>query len=44
MLMDLKRPILSGDKINFTFKTDHGEQTFELTAKVSAGGDEDYKG
>ncbi|MEN9731192.1 MAG: hypothetical protein RL488_502 [Actinomycetota bacterium] len=44
MLMDLKKPILSGDKITFTFKTDHGEQTLELTAKASAGGDENYKG
>lgn len=42
MLMNLKKPILAGDKINFTFKTDHGEQAFELTAKESAGGDEEY--
>lgn len=43
MLMDLKQPILAGDKINFTFAFDDGsEQTFELTAKVSDGGDEKY--
>ena len=42
MLMNLKKPILAGDKINFTFKTDRGEQSFELTAKESAGGDEEY--
>lgn len=42
MLMNLKKPILAGDKIIFTFKTDHGEQAFELTAKESAGGDEEY--
>lgn len=44
MLMNLKKAIVSGDKINFTFKTDHGEQSFELTAKPSAGGDEHYSG
>ena len=42
MLMNLKKPILTGDKITFTFVTDHGKQTFELTAKDSAGGDETY--
>ena len=42
MLMNLKKPILTGDKIKFTFVTDHGKQTFELTAKDSAGGDETY--
>jgi copper(I)-binding protein len=43
MLMNLTRPIVVGDKINFTFKFDGApEQTFELTAKESAGGDETY--
>ena len=42
MLMDLVKPIVVGDKVTFTFVTDHGKQTFELTAKESAGGDETY--
>ncbi len=43
MLMDLAKPIVAGDKITFTFAFDDGsEQTFELTAKVSDGGDEEY--
>jgi hypothetical protein len=43
MLMNLKKPIVSGDKVNFTFAFDDGsEQAFELTAKVSDGGDEEY--
>ena len=43
MIMDLKKPILSGDKITFTVKFDGAEsQTLTLTAKESAGGDETY--
>ena len=43
MLINLKKPILAGDKVNFTFAVDDGsEQEFELTAKVSDGGDEEY--
>ena len=42
MLMNLTKPIVVGDKITFTFTTDHGKQTFELTAKESGGGDETY--
>lgn len=44
MLMNLKEPILSGDTVKFTFKTDHGEQSFDLTAKPAEGGDENYNG
>lgn len=44
MLMNLTRPIVVGDKVTFTFKFDKSAaQTFELTAKESAGGDETYK-
>lgn len=43
MLMNLTRPIVVGDKVTFTFKFDKADpQTFELTAKESAGGDETY--
>lgn len=43
MLMNLTKPIVVGDKIDFTFKFDKADsQTFTLTAKESAGGDETY--
>jgi periplasmic copper chaperone A len=43
MLMNLTSPIVVGDKIDFTFKFDKADpQTFTLTAKESAGGDETY--
>jgi copper(I)-binding protein len=43
MLMDLTQAIVVGDKIEFTFKFDKADsQTFTLTAKESAGGDETY--
>ena len=43
MLMNLTSPIVVGDKIHFTFKFDKADsQTFTLTAKESAGGDETY--
>lgn len=45
MLMNLSAPIVAGDVIDFTFKFDSApEQTFTLTAKTSAGGDETYSG
>lgn len=44
MLMNLSAPIVAGDKISFTFEFDGEKQTFELTAKPSAGGDETYNG
>lgn len=44
MLMGLTQPIVVGDKITFTFEFDKADpQTFTLTAKESAGGDETYK-
>ena len=43
MLMNLTKPIVVGDKIDFTFKFDKADsQTFTLTAKESEGGDETY--
>ena len=43
MIMNIKKPIVAGDKFNFTFKFDGADsQTLELTAKVSEGGDETY--
>jgi len=43
MLMGLTKPIVAGDKVDFTFSFDDGStQSFTLTAKPSDGGDEDY--
>ena len=43
MLMNLTKPIVVGDKVDFTFKFEGAdEQTFTLTAKESEGGDETY--
>jgi len=43
MLMNLAKPIVVGDKVDFTFKFEGAdEQTFTLTAKESEGGDETY--
>ena len=43
MLMNLAKPIVVGDKIEYTFKFEGAdEQTFTLTAKESEGGDETY--
>lgn len=43
MLMNLTKPIVVGEKIDFTFKFDKADsQTFTLTAKESEGGDETY--
>lgn len=43
MLMDLKRAILPGDKIKFTFKFRGAKaRTLSLTAKVAAAGGETY--
>ncbi len=43
MIMNIKKPIVAGDKLGFTFKFDGADsQTLELTAKVSEGGDEEY--
>lgn len=43
MIMNIAKPILAGDKIDFTFKFDGSDsQTLMLTAKDSAGGDETY--
>ena len=43
MLMNLAKPIVVGDKVNFTFKFEGADpQTFDLTAKESEGGDETY--
>ncbi len=43
MLMNLTKPIVVGDKIEYTFKFEGADsQTFTLTAKESEGGDETY--
>ncbi len=43
MLMNLTKPIVVGDKIDYTFKFEGADsQTFTLTAKESEGGDETY--
>jgi copper(I)-binding protein len=43
MLMNLAKPIVVGDKVDFTFKFEGADsQTFTLTAKESEGGDETY--
>lgn len=43
MIMDIAKPIVAGDKFDFTFLFDGADpQTFTLTAKDSAGGDETY--
>ena len=43
MLMNLTKPIVVGDKIDYTFKFEGADsQTFTLTDKESEGGDETY--
>lgn len=43
MLMNLTKPIVVGDKIEYTFKFEGADsQTVTLTAKESEGGDETY--
>jgi copper(I)-binding protein len=43
MIMDITKPIVAGDKFDFTFLfTGADLQTLTLTAKDSAGGDEEY--
>lgn len=43
MIMDITSPIVAGDRFDFTFLfTGAGLQTLTLTAKDSAGGDEEY--
>ncbi|MEN9992810.1 MAG: hypothetical protein RLY83_380 [Actinomycetota bacterium] len=43
MIMDIAKPIVAGDKFEFTFQFKGADaQTITLTAKDSAGGDETY--
>jgi copper(I)-binding protein len=45
MLMNIKKPIVAGDKMSITVKFDGAEpQTLDLVAKDSQGGDEEYNG